>query len=59
MGSDGVLPIDMNAFPVGALGGNPLPSLTTPCTQVNAQFWPRDMPGNSLLSDALEWGVGS
>ncbi len=49
----------MNAFAVGALGGNPLPSLTIPGTQVNCQSWARDTPGNSLLSDALEWFVGA
>ena len=56
---DGTLSIDMNAFAVGALGGNPLPSLTVPGTQVNCQFWGRDTLANgALLSDALEYFVG-
>jgi len=57
---NGTLSIDMNAFAVGALGGNPLPSLTVPGTQVNCQFWGRDTLANgALLSDALEYFVGS
>jgi hypothetical protein len=56
-GCDGVLSIDMNAFAHGLLGGNPLPSLMVPGTFVNCQFWGRDTPGNSLLSDALEYRV--
>jgi hypothetical protein len=54
---DGVLAFDMNAFAAGALGGNPLASLSVPGTQVNCQFWGRDTPGNALLSDALEYFV--
>ena len=49
----------MNAFAVGAVGGNPLPSLTIPGTQVKCQFWGRDTPGSSLLSDTLEYFIGS
>ena len=50
----------MNAFAVGALGGNPLPSLTIPGTQLNCQFWGRDTLANgALLTDALEYFVGS
>ena len=57
---DGTLSIDMNAFAVGALGGNPLQSLTIPGTQVNCQFWGRDTLANgALLSDALKYFVGS
>jgi hypothetical protein len=55
---DGTLALDMNAFATGALGGNPLASLLVPGTQINCQFWGRDTPGNSLLSDALEYVVG-
>jgi hypothetical protein len=54
---DGELTIDMNAFAAGLLGGNPLPSLATPGTQVNCQFWGRDTPSNASLSDALEYFV--
>jgi hypothetical protein len=54
---DGSLSIDMNAFAAGALGGNPLPSLSQPGTQVDCQFWGRDTPGNSLLTDALRYVV--
>jgi hypothetical protein len=55
---DGTLSIDMNAFAAGAVGGNPLPSLTIPGTQVNCQFWGRDTIANgALLTDALEYFV--
>jgi hypothetical protein len=54
---DGVLEIDMNAFATGALGGHPLPALLVQGTRIHCQFWGRDTPGNSLLSDALEYGV--
>jgi hypothetical protein len=55
---DGTLSIDMNAFATGALGGNPLASLTVPGTQVNCQFWGRDTLANgALLTDALEYFV--
>jgi hypothetical protein len=55
---DGTLSIDMNAFAAGALGGNPLPSLRIPGTQVNCQFWGRDTIANgALLTDALEYFV--
>jgi hypothetical protein len=55
---NGVLAIDMNAFAVGALGGNPLASLTVAGTQVNAQFWGRDTVANgALLSDAIEYVI--
>jgi hypothetical protein len=55
---DGTLSIDMNAFATGTLGGNPLPSLTIPGTQVNCQFWGRDTIANgALLTDALEYFV--
>jgi len=54
---DGLLALDMNAFAAGVLGGNPLPSLGVPGTQIDCQFWGRDTPGNSLLTDALEYFV--
>ena len=57
---DGTLSIDMNAFASGVLGGNPLPTLSVPGTQVNCQFWGRDTIANgALLSDALEYVIGS
>jgi hypothetical protein len=55
---DGVLALDVNAFAVGALGGNPLASLQLPGTRVHCQFWGRDTLGNNLLSDGLEFRLG-
>jgi hypothetical protein len=57
----GVFAIDMNAFAVGSLGGNPLPALTVPGTKVHAQWWGRDpsasAPNNTTLSDAIQYFV--
>jgi hypothetical protein len=54
---DGVLALDVNAFAAGTLGGNPLPALRVPGTRIHAQFWGRDAPGTSLLSDALAFAI--
>ncbi len=54
---NGRLEIDVNAFAQGALGGHPLGALTIPGTRVDCQIWGRDVLGQSLLSDALEYFV--
>jgi hypothetical protein len=54
----GIFAVDMNAFAVGALGGNPDPALSVPGTVVNCQWWSRDAAGNTALSDGLEYAIG-
>ncbi|MBL8803529.1 MAG: PQQ-like beta-propeller repeat protein [Planctomycetes bacterium] len=55
----GVLSIDVNAFASGALGGTPLPQLTTPGVRVNWQCWSRDANSSfgTNLSNALSYVV--
>ena len=48
----------MNAFAVGALGGNPSPALTVPGTVVHCQWWGRDEGASTTLTDAVEYVIG-
>jgi hypothetical protein len=54
--------IDLNAYAVGKLGGNPARFLTVPNTMITAQFWSRDNgfvdPENVSLSDAVQFTIG-
>jgi hypothetical protein len=54
---DGALSIDMNAFAIGLLGGDPQLSLSTVGMIVHCQFWGRGLGGNHLLSDALTYSI--
>jgi hypothetical protein len=52
---DAQLGLDWNAFAAGQAGGNPAPWLRVPGTAVHLQWWGRDTPSQSLLSDALTY----
>jgi len=54
---DAQLSLDWNSFAAGLLGGNPQPWLRVPGATLHAQWWGRDTPNESLLSDALSFEV--
>jgi hypothetical protein len=56
-GCGGTWSINMTAFALGMAGGNPLPSLATPGTTVNCQWWGRDGPTATQLSNAIQYVV--
>ena len=45
------------AFASGNVGGFPQPYLSTYGADVHCQWWGRDTPGNSYLSDGLQYTV--
>jgi hypothetical protein len=59
----GVFSIDMNAFAIGSFGGGPSLLLLMPGSTIFIQAWGRDpgfaAPNNTILSDALQYTVGS
>ena len=48
----------MNASAAGALGGFPAPYLSTAGSVVHCQWWGRESPGSSFLTNGLEYTVG-
>ena len=55
---DGMFSIDMNALASGAGPTAPSPALKVVGSRISCQFWGRDMPTTSMISDALEYVVG-
>jgi hypothetical protein len=57
----GLMTFDLNAFAVGALGGQPAAALRIPGTTVNCQWWGSDTgfpsPANTMLSDGLQFVI--
>ena len=54
---DAVFSIDMNCFAAGNCAGNPASYLSMAGTMINCQWWGRDDPNTSFLSDALEFTI--
>ena len=55
---DGTFSIDMNALAQGTGFPIPGPALKVVGNHITCQFWGRDTPTSSMLSDALEYVVG-